>query len=258
MYSSTFPKKKNRYSIYQELYARTVYSASIIAVLNYLLQVLPSHHHPPGVKSSSAPLLAPNSRMGSSHGSINNPMDDLMEMDFSSNDTSRSRASTNASGSSNGRSSCNHKNSSCNGAKGKFFGFLEHFGLGGDHKKSSSEGYVEMKPGPRTVSSSSSSDVTPYVDMTLGQRGATLTDISNSNNAVPPVGDANSPYLDMSGTNNVPLVGHAYSPYLDMSGNNSLNSGERTPQVGDGISPYMDMSGGTNTSTRENYMDMSR
>ncbi|CAH1135911.1 unnamed protein product [Ceutorhynchus assimilis] len=205
-----------------------------------------THHHIPGVKSSSAPLLLPNSRTGSSHGSINhNPMDDLMEMDFSSNGTSRSRSSTNASGSS--ANSCNHRNSSCNGTKGKFFGFLEHFGVSiGDkkHNNNTCNGYVEMKPG-RTVSTDS-----PYVDMSQGQRLnhkdlTAMHDMAVAANSQPY-------YLDMSGNNpnnDVPLVGHPYSPYLDMSGSTTVKDN----------SPYMDMSGSNaaaNVATRDQYMDM--
>lgn len=92
-----------------------------------------------------------------------------------------------------------------------------------------------MKPG-NVRTTSGSSDVSPYVDMTQGQR-------------------ASHAYMDMS-ANNIPSVGHAYSPYLDMSGNNGANNGSSTPQVGNGDSPYMDMSGGNNNGGRENYMDM--
>lgn len=211
----------------------------------YFNRVLPHHNHTPGVKSSSAPLLAPNSRTNSSHGSINNPMDDLMEMDFSSTTTSRSRSSTNASGSSDARSSCNHRNS--NHSSNRLMGFVFDFLTGGgdqNKKTATPEGYMDMRPGSRTHSGSETS---PYVDMNLGQRNSAYMDMTPNN--VPVVGHAYAAYMDMT-PNNVPTVGHAYSPYVDMSGNNS-----NTPHIGNGFSPYMDMSG--NNSTRENYMDMS-
>ncbi|XP_066250509.1 insulin receptor substrate 1 isoform X7 [Euwallacea similis] len=208
----------------------------------YFNRVLPPQHHVPGVKSNSAPLLGPNSRIGSSHGSINNPMDDLMEMDFSANANKGSKG---------GNSSCNHKNSSCNSAKGKFLGFLgQHFGFGGDHKKSALESFVETRPGLRALSGGN--DIAPYVDMTQGQR--LIATLESRGMSLQPMNQVNGAYLDMSG-NNRPLAGHPFSHYLDMSG---AQQEQQQQYVSNDHSSYLDMSGGGNsTQVKEDYMDMS-
>uniref|UniRef100_A0AAR5QAM4 Insulin receptor substrate 1 n=1 Tax=Dendroctonus ponderosae TaxID=77166 RepID=A0AAR5QAM4_DENPD len=132
-------------------------------------RVLQPHHHVPGIKSNSAPILGPNSRVGSSHGSINtNPMDDLMEMDFSDQKTKSSYKFLSGNKSS---SHCNHKNNSCNGTKGRLMEFIESLGavIGVDSKKSAGhDGYINMKGGSKGASNSS--DAAPYVDMSQGQR----------------------------------------------------------------------------------------
>ncbi|XP_050297704.1 serine-rich adhesin for platelets isoform X2 [Anthonomus grandis grandis] len=245
----------------------------------YFNRVINQHHNPSGVKSNSAPLLAANSRSGSSHGSVYNPMDDLLEIDFSCNAATRSRSSTNASSSSDSRASTNRNS---NGTRGKFFGLLEHFGFGNDQKKPSRNGYVDMKPGINS-SIRSIGNNSPYVDMTQRQRQANhFMDMSPTNPALQRLGNEESPYLDMSGRNgnreahylptvgnpnvpyfllsdnhdNVPTVGHPFSPYLDMSGKSGA-------KVGNGHEPYMDMSGpgriGRSTvgNGHADYMDMS-
>ncbi|XP_066140189.1 insulin receptor substrate 2-like isoform X7 [Euwallacea fornicatus] len=208
----------------------------------YFNRVLPPQHHVPGVKSNSAPLLGPNSRIGSSHGSINNPMDDLMEMDFSANANKGSKG---------GNSSCNHKNSSCNSAKGKFLGFFgQHFGFGSDHKKSALETFVETRPGLRAISGGS--DIASYVDMTQGQR--LIATLESRGMTLQPMNQVNGAYLDMSG-NNPPLVGHPFSHYLDMSGSQQQ---QQQQYASNDHSSYLDMSGGGNsTQVKEDYMDMS-
>lgn len=105
--------------------------------------MLPPHHsHPHGMKSSSAPILS-NSRTYSSHSSIG-PMDDLMEMDFSRSNTG---SSTNS-------------------------GYMEMKpGPAQNSNNKTPSGYVEMKPGVELLQkkSYSSSEFSPYVDMTSGK-----------------------------------------------------------------------------------------
>ncbi|KAJ8967788.1 hypothetical protein NQ317_014502 [Molorchus minor] len=124
-------------------------------------RVLPPHYPHPGAKSSSAPILS-NSRTHSSHGSIG-PMDDLMEMDFSRSSTG---GSTNS-------------------------GYTDR--RPGTTKENS--GYVEMKPGVdlTQVKSISTTDVSPYVDMS--SENASYVDMSGSS---PAKGNITTPQEDYS------------------------------------------------------------
>ncbi|XP_076272148.1 insulin receptor substrate 1 chico isoform X2 [Rhynchophorus ferrugineus] len=183
-------------------------------------RVLPHHSHTSGTKSNSAPILAPDSRTGSSYGSITHETEDMMEMDFTVSGSSRSRTSTNASGSSDARPASNSKN--------KFFGLIDNWRRISGHDKKTPESSADASG---IASVTEGCETSPYVDMTQGQR--------------------NSGYMDMSG-NTIPHVGHAHSPYMDMSGNNSSITKSWHLNA---YSPYMDMSG--NSATKEEYMDMS-
>ncbi|KAL1494364.1 hypothetical protein ABEB36_009974 [Hypothenemus hampei] len=156
-------------------------------------RVLQPHLHIPGIKSNSAPLLAPNPRLGSSHGSMSDSMAHLMEIDFSINEK--------------------------NQKKSKIYAFLEHIGVmtPNDQKRSmpvtsTPDGYVDMnKPmmsqqQQRSLSGGDSSGA--YVDMTQGQRLIAQLEMATGLGSVPLVGHPYSPYMDMSSTNN----------YMDMSG----------------------------------------
>lgn len=149
-------------------------------------RVLPPHHH--GVKSSSAPILS-NSRSHSSHSSLG-PMDDLMEMDFSRSNTG---SSTNS----------EYANMQTN-----------------NNKSAAVSGYVEMKPGveiKRKVSATSS-DVSPYVDMSGGA------------------------YMDMSGSspsrqNLLSPQQQEYSSFVDINRQYRMHSNDHQPQNNN----YLDM-----------------
>lgn len=159
-------------------------------------RVLPPHHH--GVKSSSAPILS-NSRSHSSHSSLG-PMDDLMEMDFSRSNTG---SSTNS----------------------------EYANMQTNNNKPVPSGYVEMKPGvelKRKVSTTSS-DVSPYVDMSGGA------------------------YMDMSGSspsrqNLLSPQQQEYSSFVDINRQYRMQSSDQ-PQNNN----YLDMEYRTRTVSDRNF-----
>ncbi|XP_063917570.1 insulin receptor substrate 1-B isoform X2 [Zophobas morio] len=185
-------------------------------------RVLPPHgyHAHQGAKSSSAPILS-NSRGQGSHNSIG-PMDDLMEMDFSS----RSGSSVNNSGYMDMRP----------GPK-------------------NNHGYVEMKPGRKP-------DTSPYVDMSQGSSPAKpsyispqsdgFSDVSNDYMEMDP--RKNSTYHNNNNNNN-------NGDYLTMSfkrppSNYQLSPAKASPLGGN----YLDSHYGspkTEPATPDGYVEMS-
>ncbi|XP_060522880.1 insulin receptor substrate 2-B isoform X2 [Cylas formicarius] len=184
----------------------------------YFNRVLPPHHPHPGIKSSSAPILS-NSRMANSFGSIG-PMGDLMEIDFSS-DAMRSRTNTSASGSSDTKPTVEKRSR-----------FPMNLFERSEPVNTTPAGYVEMKPGidHNAKMNNYKNDVSPYVDMTQGQRVSAYVDMSKGM----------SPYMDMSGSpfrnatefHQDLRENSKYSDYVDMEQRHRTNSNpSRNPQT---------------------------
>ncbi|XP_028135100.2 insulin receptor substrate 1-B isoform X1 [Diabrotica virgifera virgifera] len=204
-----------------------------------------SHQHHASLKSISAPILS-NSRSHSSHSS-NDPMDDLMEMDFS-------KASNN-----------------------------NHSGMdSGNRTITTNNGYVEMKPGVE-IAPSHNSDVSPYVDMSGASSYMDMSGSSPSSRHEDECSSfvdinrqyrlpANNNYVDMdAGRKNrtKPSTSPAWtSDYCDMSGGmNHSRRSERgssfSSQLSTSSSPRnndylsMNFSPQDNPKTPEGYVDMS-
>ncbi|CAG9830268.1 unnamed protein product [Diabrotica balteata] len=203
-----------------------------------------SHQHHASLKSISAPILS-NSRSQSSHSS-NDPMDDLMEMDFS-------KAS-------------NNNNS----------GTIDS----GNTTSTTNNGYVEMKPGVE-IAPSHQSEVSPYVDMS----GSSYMDMSGSSPSSRHEDEcssfvdinrqyrlpANNNYVDMDARKNraKPSTSPAWSAdYFDMSGGtNHSRRSERgssfSSQLSTSSSPRnndylsMNFSPQDHPKTPEGYVEMS-
>lgn len=204
-------------------------------------RILPPHGHPPssGAKSSSAPLLNQNNYSGS-HSSME-PMDDLMEMDFS-------RPSNNS-------------------------GYVDM-----SPRNSKTSGYVEMKPGvtentPPTpelpymdmrpsISPMKTND-NPYMDMKPGS--SPMKPASSPMQC--PASSRDSGYMEMRPSTSPHKSNVKYAYYVEMTANKMSTSPKSNKTASPIQEEYMDMDFNTRrTSTQnmdvpkkspEGYMEMS-
>lgn len=182
-------------------------------------RILPPHGHPPtsGTKSSSAPLLNQNNYSGS-HSSIE-PMDDLMEMDFS-------KPPNNS-----GYVDMSPRNP-------KMSGYVE-MKPGVSENSPATPDYMDMRPcdSPMKLSNISLCSDHPYMDM----KPANSPMKPSSSPMQCPVSSRDSGYVEMRPSTSPHKSTSKYPYYVEMSGNKMGTSPKSNKTASPIQEEYMDM-----------------